>query len=119
MSECLETEDFKALGKSMLDGFDRRVALIPPDLCGPFHQEARQLETQIMDLHNVAARCAGKSEDLELISRLWEIMVVVCHRSMERLNNLVKRHPDCGAQVYYDRLLDLRNRCARLQKMHS
>jgi hypothetical protein len=119
MSECLVKSDFQTLGKSMLEGFDRRVASIPNDLCAPFHGEARQLETELLTLHKMVTLCVRREEDLTNVSIYWDAMVRLCDNSAKHLGKLVANHPYCGAQVYYDRILDLRNKCHRLQQMHS
>ena len=46
-------------------------------------------------------------------------MVEMCDEFLRRLSGLKERHPYCGAEIYYDRVLDLRNKCKRLQEMHS
>jgi len=119
MTACLAKSDFDKLANSMLDGFDQRVALLPKEMCAPFHEEARQLETELLGIHKLVVLCVRREEDLTCVSRLWELMVSLCDASAKRLGKLVKMHPQCGAQIYYDRLLDLRNKCQRLQQMHS
>ncbi len=119
MSECLEINDFQVLGESFLNEFDRRVASLPQDLCAPFHREARQLETELFSLYRTVALCAKKQESLETVSQLWGSMVGTCDASVKRLGELVKQHPYCGAEIYSDTMLDLRNKCYRLQTMHS
>lgn len=103
----------------MLAGFDRRVAAIPGELHAPFHTEARQLETELLSIYKFAALSARKETDLGQIATAWATVVKVCDESAQRLNALVKQHPDCGADAYCDRVLDLRNKCQRLQQMHS
>ena len=119
MNSCLAESDLKDLGDEMLQGFERRVAAIPPDLCAPFHSEARQLETELLTIYKFVALAARKEEDLSQVAKAWGMMVKVCDESAARLNELVKQHPDCGADAFYDRVLDLRNKCHRLQQMHS
>jgi hypothetical protein len=119
MNSCLAESDLQDLGNEMLAGFERRVAAIPSELCAPFHSEARQLETELLSIYKVVALCARREEDLAQIGRAWGLMVKVCDETAKRLNTLVKQHPDCGADAYHDRVLDLRNKCRRLQQMHS
>ena len=119
MSICLEKSDFEELGDSMLNGFDKRVASLPPDMCLPFHEEARQLEIEILGIHKLVVLGARREDNLSGVALLWELMVNLCDASTQRLVKLVELHPQCGAQIYYDRLLDLRNKCQRLQLMHS
>ena len=81
--------------------------------------EARQLEAELLGLHKTVALCARRQEDLAAVSELWGLMVELCDLSATKLGGVVQKHPQCGAQVYYDRILDLRNRCQRLKMMHS
>jgi hypothetical protein len=119
MNSCLAESDLQDLGSEMIEGFERRVAAIPRDLCAPFHSEARQLETELLSIYKFVALSARREEDLIQISKVWALMVRVCDESADRLNTLVEHHPYCGADAYYDRVLDLRNKCQRLQQMHS
>jgi hypothetical protein len=119
MKSCLAESDLQNLGNEMLQGFDRRVAAIPKDLCAPFHSEARQLETELLTIYKFVALAARREEDLSQVARAWGMMVTVCDQSAKHLNVLVEQHPYCGADAYYDRVLDLRNKCHRLQQMHS
>ena len=119
MKECLTGEDLLELSQESLEAFDQRVARIPAELCSPFHQEARQLEAELLTVYRMVVLCTKREEDLQLVSIWWESMVKVCDEFAKRLNRLVQGHPDCGAEQYYDRVLELRTKCLRLQKMHS
>ena len=119
MKECLASSDLNALAESTLSGFDSRVAKLPRDLCAVFHEEARTLETELLMLYKMVALCARKDDDLDRIASLWGQMVSVCDKAFVRLQSLIKAHPDCGANIYQDRILDLRNRCHRLQETHA
>lgn len=103
----------------MIAGFQQRIAAIPKDLCAPFHEEARQLETELLTIYKVVAICTRKEEDLERVANSWAFMVQMCDDAAKHLNQLAQNHPYCGAGSYYDRVLDLRNKCLRLQQMHS
>lgn len=118
-STCLPEIELKELGDSMITGFALRVASIPQDMCAPFHQEARQLEVELLTIYKMVALCVKKDEDLNMVSKRWAAVVQMCDNSANQLNQLVQRHPYCGAASYYDRVLDLRNKCLRLQQMHS
>ena len=102
----------------MLADFDRRVAEIPGDLCAPFHAEARQLDAELMTLYKMVVLCVRNEENLDEVAQSWAMMVQICDAFAKRLNALSDQHPYCGADSYYDRVLDLRNKCQRLQKMH-
>jgi hypothetical protein len=119
MNNCFAESDLRDLGNEMLDGFARRVAAIPSDLCAPFHVEGRLLESELLQIYKIAALCARRTDDLEQISRGWGLMVQVCDETAKRLNTLAQEHPSCGADAFTDRVLDLRNKCRRLQQMHS
>lgn len=103
----------------MLSGFDERVASIPKDLCAPFYQEARGLEIELLTIYRVVVLYVRKENDLGQIAACWALMVKICDDSAARLGRLCALHPICGAEMYYDRVLDLRNKCQRLQKLHS
>lgn len=119
MKNCLAESDLQDMGKRMVEDFERRVAAIPKDLCAPFHSEARLLEATLLVIYQFVALAARKEEDLNAIARNWGMLVRVCDWSAEQLSALVSQHPHCGASLYYDRVLDLRNKCQRLQQMHS
>jgi hypothetical protein len=88
-------------------------------MCSPFHEEARQLEVEILGIHNLVVSCVRREDDLSRVSVMWEMMVNLCDASARRLMGLVAAHPESGAEVYYNRLQYLRNKCQRLQRMHS
>ena len=56
---------------------------------------------------------------LARVGKWWETMACVCDEFAVRLSGLVKAHAACGAEPYYDRVLELRSKSLRLQKMHS
>ncbi len=119
MINCLEASDLKELARSTLAGFDERVASIPAQLCAPFHIEARPLEAELLSLYRTVALMVRKEDDLERIAALWGAMVGASDDSLARLQKLAQAHPGRGADLYCDRVLDLRNKCLRLQQMHS
>src|SRR5688500_7704999 len=119
MNECLAATDLDALAESTLSNFDSRVANLPQDLCGVFHEEARNLESELLMIYKMVALCAKREDDLDRVANLWGQMVAICDKGFQRLQNLTTAHPDCGAAIYQDRILDLRNRCRRLQETHA
>jgi hypothetical protein len=119
MQNCLQESDLRAIGEESLADFDRRVAQLDKDLRAPFHQEARQLETELLTIYRFIARGARQEPDLDRVAALWGLMVEMCDDFLKRLSGLKELHPACGAEIYYDRALDLRNKCQRLQAMHS
>jgi hypothetical protein len=115
----LPEAELRELGDSVILDFERRIASIPQDMCAAFHQEARQLETELLLIYKTVSLCVKKEEDLNIISNRWGVMVQMCIDFGRQLSQLSKKHPQCGAEVYYDRVLDLQNKCHRLQQMHS
>ena len=118
MRECLRDSDLLELSQDTLASFEQRLANIPSELCAPFHEEARQLDTELLTVYRVVVLCTKREEDLERVSKWWETMVRVCDEFAVRLGSLAQAHPGCGAEQYYDRVLELRSKCLRLQKMH-
>jgi len=116
---CFTASDVQELGRTVLADFDRRVLALPEDLCAPFHDEARQLETEMMMLYKATVFCVRREEDLKAISERWGEMVVICSGSISRIQQLSEKHPGCGADIYYDRALELRAKCLRLREMHA
>ena len=119
MNGCISESDFQEMGRAYLDDFDRRLPAIPEDLCAPFHDQAGQLETGLLFLYKATVMCVRREADIERVAKRWENMVSMCTLFLAKLKALHERHPHCGAEVYYDRVLDLRNKCQRLQEMHQ
>ena len=119
MNECLRDSDLFELSAGTLNSFEQRIAAIPGELRAPFHEEARQLEAELLTVYRVVVLCTKREDDLARVSKWWETMVQVCDQFAMRLGELLKVHPDCGAEQYNDRVLELRGKCLRLQKMHT
>ena len=119
MDNCLAEAELSELGKSVGSEFERRIAVIPKDLCAAFRAEARNLETELLFFYRAVAMCAKRTEDLGMVSSLWAVMVRTCDKSLTQLAQLTKEHPACRADDYYDRVLDLRAKCERLRQMHA
>jgi hypothetical protein len=118
MNVCLPESDLQQLGTDLLADFDRRVSSIPADLCAPFSEEAGRLQTELLMIYKFVTLCVRKEEDLAVIAAKWGMMVGICDRAAAQLGRLCQQHPDCGANAYYDQILDLRSKCQRLQKIH-
>src|SRR5437867_6589412 len=91
MNECLRESDLLELSRGSLDAFEQRLTSIPADLCAPFHEEARQLEAELLTVYRVVVQCTKREEDLERVSKWWETMVRVCDefaRSEEHTSEL-------------------------------
>jgi len=119
MQNCLQESDIRAIGKGMLADSERRLARLDNALCAPFHQEARQLETKLLTIYKFVVRIVRREDDLGEIAGWWGTMVAQCDGFAKRLHDLAVAQPSCGAGFFYDRVLDLRNKCLRLQEMHS
>src|SRR2546427_13260807 len=117
--DCFAESDVQELGRAVLADFDRRVSDLPNDLCAPFHEEARQLETELLMIYRATVLCVRRQEDMNEVAARWGEMVEICNGSLARIQSLSEKHPGCGADFYVDRVLDLRNKCQRLQEMHQ
>jgi hypothetical protein len=118
-NDCIETFQLQKVGESVIADFDRRLAGLPPDLCRPFTLEARCLTDQLMMIYRLVALCVRSQSDLENVAASWGFMVKTCDEFAALLLKLREAHPACGAEVYHDQVLDLRNKCRRLQEMHA
>lgn len=98
MRECLTDSDLLDLSKGSLAAFEQRVGTIPNDLCAPFHEEARHLETELLTVYRVVVLCTKREDDSARVSKWWETMVTVCDQFAIRLNRLLEAHPACGAE---------------------
>ena len=118
MSACFDTSDVFELSRATLDSANRRLEAIPADLCAPFYAEAANLEQQLLGIYRTVAICVRKEDDLDRVAAWWQAMTDVCDEFGRRLAKLAEEHPQCGSEIFYDRVLDLRNKCQRLQAMH-
>jgi hypothetical protein len=119
MTECLTELDVKVLAESTLAAFEQEVATLPQDVYVPFNEAAARLEAQLLTIYQFVAQFVRREEDLGKIAVWWGTMVSQCDEFAKRLNQLSLAHPECGAGFFYDRVLDLRNKCHRLHQMHS
>ncbi len=119
MTECLGESDVKALAKSTLQEFDQEIATLAPELCVPFNQAAMRLEGELLTIYRFVVRIVRRENDLDKVANWWGTMVSQCDEFAQRLQDLSIAHPACGAAFYYDRVLDLRNKCQRLREMHT
>lgn len=113
----LEIEDLEEIKKSALDTFAERVAAVDPGVCWEFDLEVGRLESQLMQLYAIAAIIARREESMERTSRIWSTMVSICDAFAANLASLCKEHP--AFQVSHDKILDVRNKCARLRDLHA
>ena len=119
MKDGIQPAVLEELAQSTLDSFDERIAQLPHDLASPFQEEARTLEGQLLTIYKMVALTVRDEEDLDLISRYWDLMVGVCDRFSSHLARVASQQPHSGANLYHDRILDLRNKCRRLRDLHG
>ena len=118
MSTCFDLSDIIQLSEASLAETEKRLNEIPVELCAPFYAEAGMLEQQLLSVYRTVALCVRKEDDLDRVANWWEGMTKICDLSAARLNKLCEAHPYCGANLFYDQVLDLRNRCQRLSTLH-
>ena len=118
MTECLGESDLGVLAKATLDEFDQEIATLEPELCVPFNQAAMRLEGELLTIYKFVVQLVRREEDLDKVASWWGTTVSQCDEFAKRLHDLSVAHPACGAEFYYNRVLDLRNKCQRLQQMH-
>jgi hypothetical protein len=118
MSDCVAELHLRELGESAVADCDRWIASIPPDLSAPFNIAAMRLEDELIRIYKQVVFCVREESDLQKVASWWGFMVGMSDFFAERVSRLKVAHPACGAESYYDRILDLRNKCQRLQEMH-
>ena len=118
MSMSFDTSDIFQLSEATLADVEKRLSEIPAELSAPFYAEADKLEQQLLGVYRIVALCVRKEDDLDAVTGWWDMMTKICDLFAARLNQLCEAHPHCGAAVFYDSVLDLRNRCLRLANLH-
>jgi hypothetical protein len=116
---CVTDSDFKAIAESGISQFNKAVERIPFDSCALFRDEASRLEAGLLGVYRVVVSMVRREEDIEKVSECWGSMVAICDKYAERLGVFQKQHPACGAELFYDRILDLRNKCRRMHALHA
>jgi hypothetical protein len=91
LSQSLVESDLLVLSSGTLAAFDHRVASIPRDLSAPFHEEARQLEAELLTVYRVVVLCTKKADDLDRVAQWWGVMVRVCDEFASRLATSSRR----------------------------
>ncbi len=119
MSACLDKADILSLADASLTESTRRLSSLAEDQCSPFYEEARSLELELLTVYRTVAICARKEDELQAVSAWWTAMTDICDTFAGRLKGLHEKHPYCGAEIFYDHVLDLRNKCRRLAEMHG
>ncbi|MDQ6625720.1 MAG: hypothetical protein M3Y69_06215 [Verrucomicrobiota bacterium] len=119
MSACLDQLDIRTLADASLSESDKRLELLNQDQCAPFYEEARSLELELLAMYRTVVVCTRKEDDLAAVCRWWTVMTEICDVFASRLKSVHGKHPQCGANMFYDQVLDLRNKCRRLAEMHA
>jgi hypothetical protein len=119
MTDCLTESDVRVLAESTLAAFEQEVATLPQDVCVPFNEAGARLDAPLLTIYQFVVQFVRREEDLEKVAGWWRTMVSQCDEFAKRLRQLSLAHPDCGAALFHDRVLDLRNRCQRLHGMHA
>lgn len=113
------TNAIRCAGEKAIENFTQRAQSIPQEMCAAFHDEASNLEAHLLALYRVTVGLVREEEDFDQIHHRWASMVYLCDSSLVQLKELMAAHPVCGADIYYDKILDMRNKCKRLENMHK
>lgn len=113
----LDATDFEAIGESAIKLFDQRVATADPNICWEFDLEVARLESQVIQLYGIAALLARREMEMEKIAQVWDAVISVCDAVAAKIQTLCTEHPFC--QASHDKILDIRNKAARLRDLHS
>lgn len=119
MSACFDQSDVVELSQTALAESQKRLDRITDDRCALFYEEGRSLEVELLTIYRAVVICVRKEADVARVKQWWDTMKDVCDHFATRLSEVQTRHPHCGANTFYDRVLDLRNRCRRLAEMHQ
>jgi hypothetical protein len=112
----LNATDFEAITDSALRLFDQRMAVVDPDICWEFDMEVARLESQVIQLYGIAALLAQRETELDKVAEVWNAMISVCDAVANKIQTLCFEHPFCVAS--HDKILDIRNKSARLRDLH-
>ena len=116
---CGSLESFTELSENILNSFDKKLADLSPDKCIPFHNAARDLGVELTTIYRMMAICARRQESIDAAAKIWRFMKTTCDQFLVRMGALCDEHPSCGADIYRDQILDLRNKCGRMESLHS
>jgi ferritin-like metal-binding protein YciE len=120
LEEEKETDEkLNELAESTLSTFDEAVLALPTNFRSEFLMQARQLEAQLLTIYRLVAISVRDEDDLDEVANMWGAMVAICDKFADRLGRLKAAYPDCGADIFYDHILDIRNKCKRLEQLHA
>lgn len=119
MNACFGEAEVELISGQIRSRFSSHVGELNDDFCAPYRQFAGQLCEGLEVCAGFVAQSARHEDDLAVIADNWRAMGKSCDQSLVLLQNLREKHPNCGAEYYMDRVLDLKSRCQRLCEMHS
>jgi len=115
---CFTESDVQELGEQCLPNLI--VGSCPPeDLCAPFHDEARQLETELMSLYRATVMCVRREEDINRVAARWGEMVEICEGVLLGFKRYQKSTLAAGRVFTMTAFLNSEAKCRRLQEMHQ
>ena len=114
---ALAATDFKALTDSALKRFSAGMAAADPKICWEFDMEVARLESQVIQIYGMAALMARHETELEKVAEIWGAVIQVCDEVSQRIRGLCQEHPACRTSL--DKILDIRNKAARLRDLHQ
>ena len=119
MSQCLEPNDLAEIMRSDISESSERIRGIPADMCAPFNEEAGKLELQLLGVYKLTVICVKKELEMEKVVKWWQFMKATCDEYLAQIGRLHKDHPYCGADFFYDRVLEVRSKCERMMTLHG
>ena len=111
----IDLSDLERIRDTALQEFEQRVNAADPGISVDL--EVARLESQLLQLYRLAAMAARREETLEQTSALWAVVVGICDAFALKVSARCAQQPLCSAA--HDRILDLRNKCRRLQDLHG
>jgi hypothetical protein len=119
MNHCIQPSAVTELAATTLSRFDKAVSAFPDALGAEFFAEARTLQAELLVIYRLVAISVRGEDDLDKVAELWALMVNICDQFARRLGELNQARPESGAGIFYDQILDLRNKCRRLEELHA
>ena len=115
----LKLKDFETVKTSTFKTFKEKVASITKEDCWDFDLAVSCLESQLTQLYSFAALMAKRETGLKETAQIWDEMIFACDEAAKLIQKMSKKHTTCSGPHSHDRILDIRNRCARLKELHS
>ena len=112
MPACLEFRDFFEVNEpaiSELKAFGERhtdETIIDEDTCKVFSKTVKTLEGNLRHTYGLMANATRKTESLEEIAEIWQMMRNYCAVILKAVQDLVERFPHCGTPELHNLALD-------------